>query len=260
MPDIELPQSRDPTCSACELHLGARSIGTPTVELEPNPDADPSKPILILWGRNPGAQEDRDGMPFIGDAGERLWKEYLPRIAYWSRCSAAYCLNAAARCWTPGNSPPVWTKHTVPCWLHTQDDLSRISSMYPTQPMAWLTMGKEAAHAALILALGQKVARDSLEECLRQNGRTYLWKDPGIFDILPHQRNVFVVHTYHPAATLRNENYLPHVHDHLNILIRWLDGNTIGPSRPRIVPPFHPSRYKAGLVSQGRTLDRRPRI
>jgi uracil-DNA glycosylase len=95
--------------------------------------------------------------------------------------------------------------------------------------MAWLTLGKEAAQSALQFALGEK-APESLDEALRHNARTVPWSG----------RPIFILHTYHPSATLRNENTLPHVYDHLDLLIRWLDGHETPVTRPRIVRPFHP--------------------
>ena len=55
---------RNPNCRLCPLHEGARTVCVPG---DGPKDAD-----ILVVGPNPGAQEDRDGKPFVGPSGKLL--------------------------------------------------------------------------------------------------------------------------------------------------------------------------------------------
>lgn len=62
-PDLETLRERAATCTACELHHDT----TGTVF-----GSGPQQARLVMVGEQPGDQEDRQGAPFVGPAGQLL--------------------------------------------------------------------------------------------------------------------------------------------------------------------------------------------
>lgn len=152
-------------CTRCRLAEGRRSV----VFGSGNPDAD-----LLFIGEGPGAEEDRQGLPFVGPAGALLTK-MIEGIE--QRRDDVYIANIV-KCRPPGNRDPL-PDEVSSCrgYLERQIDLIR---------------------PKVIVALGRVAAQTLLESALplgRLRGR---WHSV---------RGVAVRATYHPAALLRNPHW-----------------------------------------------------
>lgn len=151
-------------CMACELHRSR----TQTVFGTGSRDAD-----WMVIGEAPGADEDRQGEPFVGRAGQLL--NAMLRAIGLSR-EQVYIANIL-KCRPPRNRDPR-LEEVAACeaYLHRQVELVR--------PRVILAVGRIAAHNLLKTdtPLG------------RMRGRRYTYTDT----------EIPVVVTYHPAYLLRN--------------------------------------------------------
>lgn len=156
------------TCQKCALGKSRNSF----VFGAGNPDA-----LFMVIGEAPGEEEDRQGLPFVGAAGELLTK-MLSAIAI-DRSKQAFISNVV-KCRPPGNRNPE-PGEVLACADLLAGQIEIIG------PKVLLLLGKVAAHALL----------DSTETvaALRERNGKLFYKD------IP----AFV--TYHPAALLRNDNY-----------------------------------------------------
>ncbi len=152
-------------CTACKLAAGRRKV----VFGSGNPDAE-----LMLIGEGPGAEEDRQGLPFVGPAGELLTK--ILRAIDVER-TQVYIANVV-KCRPPNNRDPEGDE-VIACrgYLERQIEL--------VQPRVIVALGRVAAQALL----GTKEALGRLR------GR---WHEV---------RGVPTRATYHPAALLRYSHY-----------------------------------------------------
>lgn len=153
------------TCIACRLSEGRSSV----VFGSGNADAD-----LMFIGEGPGAEEDRQGLPFVGPAGALLTK--IIRAIDLER-DEVYIANVV-KCRPPGNRDPQPDESDA-CrtFLHRQIEL--------IQPK-------------IIVALGRVAAQNLLDTTMplgRLRGR---WHS---FQGVPTRA------TYHPAALLRNVSF-----------------------------------------------------
>lgn len=149
-------------CDRCRLWQGRKRVVFGTGD----PDAD-----LMFVGEGPGAEEDRQGLPFVGAAGELLTK-IIEAIGL--RRPDVYIANVV-KCRPPGNRDPL-PDEAAACrsYLDRQIDLVR--------PRVLVALGRVAAQALLgnDLPLG------------RMRGRWFT------------VRGVPTMVTYHPAALLRH--------------------------------------------------------
>lgn len=162
--DWEALRERVTHCRLCELH----STRTQTVFGVGNPTAD-----LMVVGEAPGADEDRQGEPFVGRAG-KLLNEML--LAIGLKRSQVYIANIL-KCRPPNNRDP--RPGEVACcepFLQRQVELVR--------PRVMLALGRVAAHNLL-------KTQDSLA---RLRGRDHRYGE----------ERIPVVVTYHPAYLLRS--------------------------------------------------------
>jgi uracil-DNA glycosylase family 4 len=150
------------TCERCRLAEGRRTV----VFGSGAPDAD-----LMFIGEGPGAQEDRQGLPFVGPAGALLTR-IIEAIEL--RRDEVYIANVV-KCRPPGNRDPQ-PDEVAACreWLHDQIETVR--------PRVIVMLGRVAAQALL----------GSDEPLGRMRGRWH------------RVRGVDARATYHPAALLRN--------------------------------------------------------
>lgn len=150
-------------CTRCRLAQGRQTV----VFGFGNPDAD-----LMLIGEAPGAEEDRQGLPFVGAAGELLTKIIQ---AIDTRREDIYITNIL-KCRPPGNRDPL-PDEVAACrgYLERQIDL--------IQPKVIVALGKIAAQTLLgnESPIGQ------------MRGQWYRVK------------GIPAMVTYHPAALLRNQ-------------------------------------------------------
>jgi uracil-DNA glycosylase len=150
-------------CSRCKLHgLGRRHV----VFGVGNPEAD-----LMFVGEAPGADEDLQGEPFVGRAGQLLTK-IIEAIGL--RREDVYIANVI-KCRPPGNRNPE-PDEVEQCepFLFRQIDV--------VKPKVVVALGKFAAQSLL----------RSLEPITRLRGREYKYRD------------AILMPTYHPAYLLRN--------------------------------------------------------
>lgn len=255
----QLPARED--CRACPLHETAKHVGVRGVWLEGSLPPGPGVPAVIMLGRNPGRNENEQGIPFVGRSGGVLRNGYLGGSTPIPSLASVYLLNAV-RCFTVADAEPNWSKHVKPCWAHTQTDLKEITkchvatsadnqkhpiteaclpstvnpSSYPISVFSPLCMklsivclGGLASQAFVSLGLGEAKPK-SQAEAFRNNAREVKY---GGWD-------VFLLHTYHPAFYLRNPNAGAAIQDHMLLLIDWLQGKLVAPSEPTIVPPRLP--------------------
>ncbi len=145
---------------------------------------------LVLIGEGPGATEDAQGKPFVGQAGNLLTGILeaieVPR-------DSVYITNIV-KCRPPQNRKPL-PDEIAACipYLHRQLEIIR--------PKVILALGSTAAEAMLGV-------RKSLGE-LRNKVHTY--------------NGIPLVVTYHPAALLRNPNWKKPTWDDVRIVRQLLD-------------------------------------
>ncbi|MFQ5470162.1 MAG: uracil-DNA glycosylase [Gammaproteobacteria bacterium] len=151
-------------CTACEL----QSSRTQTVFGVGNPDAE-----WLIIGEAPGADEDRQGEPFVGRAGQLLNAMLL---AIGLRREEVYIANIL-KCRPPGNRDP------------RPEEVTRCE--------AFLQRQIELVEPKVILAVGRIAAQNILKTEAKigaLRGKSHQYRETGI----P------VVVTYHPAYLLRS--------------------------------------------------------
>lgn len=163
-PTVSLEQIRDDLgdCKRCKLHSGRRNIVFGTG----NSDAD-----LMFVGEAPGADEDLQGLPFVGRAGQLLTR-IIEAIGL--RREQVYIANIL-KCRPPGNRDP-------------QPD--EVESCEP-----FLFRQIEAVHPMIIVALGRYAAQTLLRST------TPISKLRGRF---VEYRGGLLIATFHPSYLLRN--------------------------------------------------------
>jgi len=162
---LEVVAAEVAACGACTLADGALSH----VPGEGNPHAG-----FVCVGEAPGAQEDRTGRPFVGDAGELLTK-ILAAIQF-ERDQVFICNVLKHR--PPGNRDPLPAEVTA-------------CAPFLVRQLALLK-------PQVILALG------------RFAGNTLLGTDAKLADLrgkVHRYHGIPMVVTYHPSALLRNPDY-----------------------------------------------------
>jgi len=150
-------------CTRCLLHQTRRTI----VFGEGNPRAR-----LMFVGEGPGADEDRQGRPFVGKAGQLLTR--MIEAMHLDRAEV-YIANVV-KCRPPGNRNPLREEMDV-CFPFLEAQIAAIG------PQVIVALGKIAASALL----------GSNEPISRLRGRFH------------DRRGVPVMPTYHPSFLLRNE-------------------------------------------------------
>jgi DNA polymerase len=152
-----------PTCMRCKLHTLGR---TQVVFGVGNPHAD-----LMFVGEAPGADEDIQGEPFVGRAGQLLTK-IIEAIGM--KREDVYIANVI-KCRPPGNRNPE-PDEVAQCepFLFRQVDT--------VKPKVIVALGKFAAQCLL----------RTTEPITRIRGREFTYRD------------AILIPTYHPAYLLRN--------------------------------------------------------
>lgn len=149
-------------CTRCRLHEGRNQL----VFGDGNPNAD-----LLFVGEAPGEQEDLEGRPFVGRAGELLTRMIerglgIPR-------NSVYICNIV-KCRPPGNRTPL-TVEVSTCRPFLDGQIDAVA------PRAIVTLGKPASS----LLLGRDVSITKVRG---------IWHD---------YRGIPVMPTFHPAFLLR---------------------------------------------------------
>ena len=150
-------------CTRCKLATAGR---TQVVFGMGNPDAD-----LMFVGEGPGAEEDKQGLPFVGRSGQLLDKILLEELGITRQ--SVFIANVV-KCRPPGNRDPEPDEIDA-CrpWLEQQLDL--------IQPKVVVTLGNFAT----------KLLLETKEGITKLRGKSYPF------------RGGVLIPTFHPAAVLR---------------------------------------------------------
>ncbi len=191
-------------CSACALHKSA----TNAVPGEGDPHAD-----FLCVGEAPGANEDQQGRPFVGEAGQLLTK--ILGAIHLQREQVYICNVLKHR--PPGNRDPMPEEvHACQPYLLRQLEL--------VKPRVILALGRFAAQTLLQTTTSIGQLRGQLHR----------------FHGIP------LIVTYHPAALLRNESWKRPTWEDVKLARRVLDAShanvpRVGPrSEPRSEPRVEP--------------------
>ncbi len=173
-------------CTRCKLHtLGRRQV----VFGVGNPNAD-----LMFVGEAPGADEDVQGIPFVGRAGQLLTK-IIEAIDL--KRDDVYIANVI-KCRPPGNRNPEQDEvETCEPFLFRQIDI--------VQPKVIVALGTFAARALL----------RTLDPISRLRGRMYDY------------RGAKLIPTFHPAYLLRNPASKREVWEDMKVVRTLLKGESL---------------------------------
>ncbi|MCF6281194.1 MAG: uracil-DNA glycosylase [Candidatus Polarisedimenticolaceae bacterium] len=171
-------------CQACELHKTRRQA----VFGVGDPQAD-----LLVIGEAPGADEDRQGEPFVGPAGQLLNAMLL---AIGLRREQIFIANIL-KCRPPGNRDP------------------HVNEMASCEP--FLQRQIELIQPKLILSVG-RISAQSLLKCDTAVGR--------LRGQIHHygEQNIPLIVTYHPAYLLRSPEQKGKSWQDLQMALRTLRG------------------------------------
>ena len=146
-----------------------------------NPKAE-----VVFVGEAPGADEDEQGLPFVGRAGQLLTK-IIESTKTWKRDEVYIC--NVLKCRPPGNRTPL-PDEVEACRPYLEEQLSLL------QPKLLVALGSSAAQALL----------KTKEPVGKLRGK---WHDLGGIPLRV---------TYHPAALLRTDAYKKDVWEDMKVL------------------------------------------
>lgn len=161
---IEKLRAEAMACTRCELHKTRQNV----VFGEGNENAD-----LVFIGEAPGAEEDQQGRPFVGAAGQLLTK--IIEAMKFTR-EEVYIANVL-KCRPPNNRDPLPNEVN-----HCKPFLTR--QLEIIKPKVICVLGTQAARALI----------NSTEGITRMRGQFYMYN------------GIKVMPTFHPAYLLRNES------------------------------------------------------
>ena len=184
--DLKYPElkAEAESCQRCRLAKGRTQV----VFSDGNPQAR-----LMVVGEAPGANEDRTGLPFVGQAGKFL--DLLLAAVDLSRRDSVYICNVL-KCRPPGNRDPMADEIEL-CSPFLKRQIALVA------PEVILAVGTFAAQ--LLTGMDRPLGK------LR--GSVYAYE------------GVPLVVTYHPAALLRNAGWTRSTWDDLQLLRQVMDGN-----------------------------------
>lgn len=169
-------------CQKCRLSAGHNRVV---------PGLGSTRPLVMVIGEGPGAEEDKTGIPFIGPAGQLLDK-MLAAIGL-SRETNCFIGNIV-KCRPPMNRDPAPDEQAA-CMPYLERQIAIL------KPRAFLAVGRIPAQALLGAKTGIGRLRGERHE----------------FHGLP------LVATYHPSALLRNEELKRPAWEDLKLLKSILD-------------------------------------
>lgn len=139
------------------------------------------KAALMFVGEGPGAEEDAQGLPFVGRSGKLL--DQLLKEEMGLERESVYITNVV-KCRPPGNRDPK-PEEIAECSPYLQQQLAHI------RPRVIVTLGNPATKTMLQTATGITKLR----------GTSHAFSYPGGLATL--------VPTFHPSAVLRNQMNMP---------------------------------------------------
>ncbi|PKL07223.1 MAG: uracil-DNA glycosylase, partial [Spirochaetae bacterium HGW-Spirochaetae-7] len=170
-------------CMRCRLSAGRTNVV---------PGQGSARPLVMVIGEGPGAEEDRTGLPFVGPAG-KLLDRMLESIGL-SRQTNCFIGNIV-KCRPPMNRDPAPDEQSA-CLPYLDRQIALL------RPRAFLAVGR-------IPAQGLLGVKDGIG---RLRGQTWQF------------RGVPLVATYHPSALLRDEALKRPAWEDLKLLRTLLDG------------------------------------
>jgi len=183
-PELEALSKEISTCTKCPLHSGRKQavfgVGDPNAQ-------------LMFVGEGPGAEEDAQGEPFVGRAGQLLNRIIA---AMKLRREEVYIANIV-KCRPPGNRTPL-TAEALTCRPYLQQQIEMIN------PACLVALGAVAAMYLLDLPPASAV------KSLRGRIHSYRGKP--------------LVVTYHPAALLRTADYKRPTWEDMQVVLKILSG------------------------------------
>lgn len=183
-------------CTRCRLHQGRTHL----VFGVGNPEAQ-----LMFVGEGPGRDEDLQGEPFVGRAGQLLTKIIE---AMGLKRSDVYIANVV-KCRPPENRNPA------------PDEIATCSP--------FLLKQIETIHPKVIVCLGNFAAQTLLateQKITGLRGRLHLWPSPFVKEMLHANipaESIKLMPTYHPAFLLRNPNMKKPVWEDMKIVMKELE-------------------------------------
>lgn len=150
-------------CRSCNLRLTCNQV----VFGEGNPEAR-----IMIIGEGPGEEEDKQGRPFVGRAGQLLDK--ILAVCGFNRNEHVFIANIV-KCRPPKNRIPT-PEERASCLEHLYRQIEIIS------PVIIVLLGATALQGLI----------DPQAKITKQRGNWQNW------------RGIWVMPTYHPAALLRN--------------------------------------------------------
>ncbi|MEI7904651.1 MAG: uracil-DNA glycosylase, partial [Candidatus Firestonebacteria bacterium] len=135
-------------------------------------EGDPEAKLVFI-GEAPGADEDEQGRPFVGRAGQLLTK-IIESIDF--KREEVFIMNVL-KCRPPENRPPE-PEEVQQCWPYLERQLEII------KPKIICTLGNPATHNLLKNETGISKLRGTKQD----------------------YKGILVIPTYHPSACLRNPN------------------------------------------------------
>jgi len=166
------------------------------------PGEGSERPLVLVVGEGPGAEEDASGRPFVGPAGQLL-DRMLASIGLY-RDRNCFIANVV-KCRPPGNRDPQ-PEEAAACLPFLYRQIAALS------PQAVLAAGRVAAQRLL----------SSDEPLRRLRGRWFSLACPGAASGAPPGREFPLIVTYHPSALLRDASYKRPAFDDLKALMSRL--------------------------------------
>lgn len=154
------------TCTLCELSEGRTQVVFGMGD---------SAADLLFVGEGPGAEEDKQGLPFVGKSGKLLDKLLLEELGITR--DSCYIANVV-KCRPPGNRDPK-PDEIAACRPYLEAQLAHI------RPQVIVTLGNFASKTLL----------DTTTGITKLRGKTYTFRAAGL--------EATLVPTFHPAAALR---------------------------------------------------------
>jgi uracil-DNA glycosylase len=199
------------TCTKCALHAGR----TKAVFGSGNADAD-----LMFIGEAPGAEEDRQGLPFVGRAGQLL-TQLLEGVAM--KREDVFIANIL-KSRPPGNRDPL-PDEIEACWPYLERQIQLI------EPRVIATLGNFATKRIT----GNRA------------GITRVRGTPQVHELAG--RTLFVLPLLHPAAALRTPSLLETLREDFGVLAALLDQPLPEPA-PALEPDLEPGETKHDSTDQ----------
>ena len=179
-------------CTRCELRSGCTQVV---------PGEGPSDALITFFGEGPGANEDEQGRPFVGRAGQYLRTMLQSNRIPWKD---VYISNTV-RCRPPGNRDPK-PEEAEACWEWTQKTLKVI------RPRIVVTLGRPA-----LMTLSRKLG---FSKKVGQLSITKLAGKPIFVD----ERNFYCFPMLHPAYALRSMDGRESFSAHMKYLKKAIPG------------------------------------